>query len=202
MAQARSVSRRAVREKARQRKQQRNSLFIVMGLGILLLIVAGVWLILQNGAQGGPQAEIIYRPEDVVYDQPLHAVHEMEPFDPASIPYLPEGGPQPQIQVSETFHSFGVVGATEVVTKDFVIANTGDAPLTISRAYTTCGCTTADFSGSVIPPGKVSIITLTFDAGYHDARGQTVRRGVIIENNDRQYSQVEIWTQASVSNSS
>ena len=85
-----------------------------------------------------------------------------------------------------------------MVQHEFAIANVGDAPLTISRAYTTCGCTTADFTATVIPPGKVSIMTLTFDAGFHDAGGQTVRRGVIIENNDARNPQVEIWTQAAV----
>jgi hypothetical protein len=79
--------------------------------------------------------------------------------------------------------------------------NLGDAPLTISRAYTTCGCTTAEFTSTVIPPGKVVIMTLYLDAGFHDVTGQTVRRGVIIENNDPNNSQVEIWTTATVRNS-
>jgi hypothetical protein len=85
-----------------------------------------------------------------------------------------------------------------VVTYDFAITNLGEAPLTISRVYTTCGCTTADFTATVIPPGKVSIVTMRLDAGFHDVRGQTVRRGIIIENNDPKSPQVEIWTQATV----
>ena len=82
-----------------------------------------------------------------------------------------------------------------------MIANQGDASLTISRAYTTCGCTTADFTATVIPPGKVAVVTMKYDAGFHDARGQTVRRGIIIENNDQKNPQVELWAQATVRNS-
>jgi hypothetical protein len=41
-------------------------------------------------------------------------------------------------------------------------------------------------------------MTLTFDAGFHDVSGQTVRRGVIIENNDPNSPTAEIWTQARV----
>ena len=41
-------------------------------------------------------------------------------------------------------------------------------------------------------------MTLRFDAGYHDTRGQSVRRGVIIENNDPNNPQMEIWAEASV----
>jgi len=44
----------------------------------------------------------------------------------------------------------------------------------------------------------VAIVTLVFDAGFHDVRGQTVRRGLIIENNDPDWPTVEIWAQASV----
>ena len=36
----------------------------------------------------------------------------------------------------------------------------------------------------VIPPGKISLMTLTLDAGFHDVAGKTVRRGITIENND------------------
>jgi hypothetical protein len=50
----------------------------------------------------------------------------------------------------------------------------------------------------VIPPGKVVLVTLRFDAGFHDTAGQTVRRGIIIENNDPDRSSAEIWVQASV----
>lgn len=124
------------------------------------------------------------------------AVHEMGAGPP--IPFLPASGPQPQIVANEDFVDVGSVGPTEVVSLDFIIANTGEAPLTISRAYTTCGCTTAEISSAVIPPGEVAEITLIFDAGYHDTRGQVVRRGLIIENNDPERSIQEIWLQASV----
>jgi hypothetical protein len=118
-----------------------------------------------------------------------------------SIPFLPQSDPQPKIVINEAFYNFGSLGLTDVVTRDFVIANVGEAPLTISRAYTTCGCTTADFTATVIQPGQVSIMTLVFDAGFHDVGGQTVRRGVIIENNDPKNSNAEIWIQASIRNS-
>jgi hypothetical protein len=137
-----------------------------------------------------------YDPADVSYERPYHAVHEMGAGPP--IPFLANGDPQPKIRLGDDFYNFGSIGPTDVVTREFVIANMGEGPLTISRAYTTCGCTTADFTSSVIPPGKVSIVAVTLDAGVHDVRGQTVRRGVIIENNDPSRSNVEIWVQASV----
>jgi hypothetical protein len=189
---------RTLRTRSRRRRQRRERqrwlAAALTFLGLALLAGGFYWW----STAGDAQATLEYRPEDVVYDAPLHAVHEMAPSSLASIPFLPSGSPQPKIAVSEAFHNFGSVGPTEVVTHEFAIANQGEAPMTISRAYTTCGCTTADFTATVIPPGKVSIMTLTLDAGFHDVRGQTVRRGVIIENNDPNSPQMEIWTQANV----
>ncbi len=139
-------------------------------------------------------------PEDIVYDSPMHAIHEMNGASLSSIPFIPKDQPQPKIFVSEATYDFGTVGAIAVVSHEFVIQNIGEGTLTISRAYTTCGCTTADFTSTIIPPGKAAIMTLTFDAGYHDARGQTVTRGIFIENNDPNLPQLEIWTQAVVAN--
>lgn len=186
--------RRALRLQQAQRRRITAS-GAIMG-GILLLAAVG-WMLWNN--RQASSAVFDFSAEDVANDQPLHAVHEMGEGPP--IPFLPKGDPQPKIAIEERYFDFGTLGSTDVVTREFVIANVGEAPLTISRAYTTCGCTIADFTSAVIPPGKVSIMTLTFDAGFHDVSGQTVRRGVIIENNDPGNPSAEIWVQASVRNS-
>lgn len=186
--------RRRARSKAKAKKN--TGPFILGAAGILLLIVAviGYW-----SGQGGGGTEIKYGPEDIVYDDPIFAVHEMG--EGPAIPFLDLSGPQPDIVVPDDSYDFGRIGPTDVVERDFVIQNTGKAPLTISRAYTTCGCTTAEISARVIPPGKVAAVNIVFDAGFHDTAGQTVRRGLIIENNDPRQSQAEIWIQAAVRSS-
>lgn len=198
MAKTVSTSLRSLKAKSRQRRQRKKrQQWLAIGVIILSIILLGVWAFWMF-ADNPTQASIRYSFEDISYDTPLRAIHEMEPFNFASIPFLPKGGPQPSIAASETFYNFGRIGPADIVTQEFVIANQGDETLTISRAYTTCGCTTVDFTATVIPPGKVSIMTLTLDAGYHDVRGQTVKRGVFIENNDPNNPEFEIWTQASV----
>jgi hypothetical protein len=189
-------SRSKIRERV-QKQPQRKRIFqiatLVMGL---LLIVAAGYLIISKISTSRPK----YEPGDVVYDKPLKAIHEMAGASLSSIKFLPKDGPQPKVAVSETFYDFESIGSNEVVHHEFVISNIGEAPLTISRAYTTCGCTTANFTSTEIPPGKSILMTLTLDAGFHNVRGQTVQRGVIIENNDPHNSQLEIWAQASVKN--
>ena len=180
----------------RRRKEARRKRGLAAGLLLLggLLVGSALWL----GSAGRASAvtDFDYGPGDVAREQPFQAVHDMEQGPP--IPFLPNDGPQPEIAVNERFYDFGSIGPTEVVTREFVVANLGDAPLTISRAYTTCGCTTADFTSSVIPPGEVVLVTLRFDAGFHDTAGQTVRRGIIIENNDPDRPSAEIWVEAAV----
>jgi len=190
------MNRKERRHYAQQRARRKNTIAITI-LVIALLIVAGSLYIYFTDTQTATAA-LEYVPEDIVYDQPIHAIHEMGESPP--IPFLPRDQAQPAIVVSEKSYDFGSIGPADVVERTFVIFNTGNAPLTISRAYTTCGCTTADISAATIPPGKVATVTITFDAGFHDTAGQTVRRGLIIENNDSRQSQAEIWVQAAVRN--
>lgn len=181
-----------------QRRARRNNAVAFTILIVVLLVLVGTLYAYFSGSQTATAA-LDYGLADIIYDRPIHAVHEMGESPP--IPFLPRDQAQPAIALSEKSYNFGSIGPTDVVERSFVIFNTGNAPLTISRAYTTCGCTTAEISASTIPPGKVATVTLTFDAGFHDAAGQTVRRGLIIENNDPRQSQAEIWVQASVRNS-
>lgn len=184
---------RARRE--REARQKRIAIAVFIG-GLILLGVAAYLLMRPSFGSAAPVAAFDYGSEDVARAEPLVAEHEMGAGPP--IPYLPASGPQPAIAVNQDFVNVGSVGPQDVVKRDFVIANNGEAPLTISRAYTTCGCTTAEISSATIPPGKVAEVTLIFDAGFHDTRGQVVRRGLILENNDPQHSTAEIWIQASV----
>jgi hypothetical protein len=190
----RAASGASIRMRRRSKAARRWSMLIPVFAVGGSLILAGGWLLWSG--RGPSETKIEYSADEIAHDVPLHAVHEMG--GGPSIAFLPRGGPQPAIAVDQRYYDFGSLGPNDVVTRDFVIANTGEAPLTISRAYTTCGCTTADFTSAVIPPGEVSIMTLRFDAGFHDVRGETVRRGVIIENNDQDHSTEEIWVQASI----
>jgi len=185
-----------IRRKNRSHQTAKKQKWIPIAVLVIGVILVGMGVIsYTSGSSVGASTE--YYPDDVAHDQPILAIHEMNEGPP--IPYLPDNEPQPDIVVPEKSYNFGVIGAQDVVKRTFIVRNVGEAPLTISRVYTTCGCTTAEVSASIIPPGKVATINVIFDAGFHDdAAGQTVRRGVIIENNDPNQSKAEIWVQASV----
>lgn len=177
--------------KKTQRKSWLPTTVAVFGI---LLVVGGLWSYFASNEAVTASTE--YHLADVAHERPFLAVHEMG--DSPSIPFLPRSQPQPKIEIPEDSYNFGLIGPQDVVEHEFIIRNVGEAPLTISRAYTTCGCTTAEVSARVIQPGQVATVRLIFDAGFHDTAGQTVSRGLIIENNDPSQSQAEIWTQAAV----
>lgn len=176
---------------------QRYTLWALPALAVLLIGAGFVFFTNQNTATGIPVASTEYDPEMVVQGDPLYGKHEMGPSN-VQIPFLPADGPQPKLVLPHDRWSFGSVGPTEVVEHTFALKNEGEAPLTVSRIYTTCGCTTAELSARVIPPGKVALLRMIFDAGYHDTRGQTVQRGVVIESNDPAHSEAVVWADASV----
>jgi Protein of unknown function (DUF1573) len=176
---------------AASRPRTKKRVWLLTAIAGLLVVVGAAFMLPDS-----PEAELQYTRDEIVYDQPIHAVHEMTPE--SKISFLPLIQPQPKIEIPTMFYDLGHVGAKAVVERKFIIRNTGEAPLTISRAYTTCGCTTAHLTARVIPPGRAALVTLIFDAGFHDARGKRVERGLIIESNDRRNPKSELWVRAAV----
>ena len=171
--------------------------YVILGMaGIVVL--AFIYFGILGLSRAGQKLQ--YTPADVVYGKKIHAVHGMDiDRSPQVLETIPANlSEEPVIRVSESFFDFGEVNSHIVLRRTFVIANTGQSALIIQRAYTTCGCTMADFTATEIPPGKVVLMTLQFDPGFHEMRGTTVRRGVLIETNDPNHPIQEIWVQASV----
>jgi hypothetical protein len=68
------------------------------------------------------------------------------------------------IAFSEYVHDFGKVTAGEKVAYTFSFENKGNAPLVISQATTTCGCTVSKYSRKPVPPGGSGTIEVIFDS--------------------------------------
>lgn len=79
----------------------------------------------------------------------------------------------------------------------FAVQNTGNDDLVISNLVTSCGCTTAELTSNVIPPGKRADLTVYFDADYHQTRGEVVRL-VWFATNDPTYPWAEVRLTANV----
>ena len=70
-----------------------------------------------------------------------------------------------KMQFKETVHDFGnIAEANGDVTCQFVFKNTGKAPLIITRASASCGCTKPEYPEAPIAPGKTGEIKVTYHA--------------------------------------
>lgn len=71
----------------------------------------------------------------------------------------------PEITFEEENHDFGDITQGDVVEHVFKFENTGKAPLIISNAKTTCGCTVPNYpKGEAIAPGEKGEITVKFNS--------------------------------------
>ncbi len=100
-------------------------------------------------------------------------------------PPLPKGTPQPDIIVKPTNRDLGYVGSTDVVNLNYAVVNEGNQDLVVDNVVTSCGCTTAELSNSIIPPGHRADLKVRFDVGFHKMeRGEQVVRIVWLKTND------------------
>lgn len=70
---------------------------------------------------------------------------------------------QPVLHFENAEYNYGRVKAGTQVQHEFKFINKGNAPLIITNAYGSCGCTVAGFPKQPIAPGKSSSISVVFD---------------------------------------
>lgn len=68
------------------------------------------------------------------------------------------------ISSDNAVHDFGTITEKEgKVSHTFIIKNTGDAPLVITRVIASCGCTTPEWTKAPIAPGKSGEVKVTYN---------------------------------------
>ena len=70
----------------------------------------------------------------------------------------------PSFTFKKEEHDFGILIDGEKVTYSFLFTNSGDAPLIISNAKGSCGCTVPNYPKEPIAPGASASIDVTFDS--------------------------------------
>lgn len=73
-------------------------------------------------------------------------------------------GPLPSIEFTEELHDFGTIKEGDVVEHMFKFKNTGDAPLIISSATASCGCTVPVWPKEPIAVGDEAEIQVRFNS--------------------------------------
>jgi len=201
----RTAARSADKRKTRRQRWSRGAgpLVWIGGVAgiVVALLVLNMW---QSGAFAKPPEPA--RSGDPVdwlplaeTGQPLRGGHDMALIPqqtPAPRP-APSAEPAPRLDMPSTSHDFGRIYEVWDVTHIFAVQNAGEADLVISNLVTSCGCTTAELSSSVIPPGQRADLTVTFDANFHPTQGE-VTRLVWFATNDPTQPWVEVRVTADV----
>jgi len=118
--------------------------------------------------------------------KPISGWHDMANIPKYTYkPPLPKGTPQPDVTVAPTNRDLGSVGSKDVVNLNYAVLNEGSQDLVVDSVVTSCGCTTAELSNNIIPPGNRADLKVRFDVGFHKtARGEQVVRIVWLKTND------------------
>lgn len=77
---------------------------------------------------------------------------------------LVQGEGTPVFEFVEENHDFGVISEGTLAEYDFEFTNTGDAPLIITNAKGSCGCTVPNPPKEPIAPGAVGKIHVSFNS--------------------------------------
>jgi len=70
---------------------------------------------------------------------------------------------QGALKFNKEVHDFGKLSEGPLATYNFEVTNTGTAPVVISNAQASCGCTTPEFSKDAIMPGGKSVIKVGYN---------------------------------------
>lgn len=85
----------------------------------------------------------------------------------------------PEITFESLEHDYGNIYKGDNGVCEFKFKNTGKAPLVITNARSSCGCTVPEWPREEIAPGKTSVIKVKYDT----KRIGTISKSITIESN-------------------
>ncbi len=85
-----------------------------------------------------------------------------------------ESGKFPKMEFTETAFDFGTIEGGVPVEHVFKFKNTGEAPLVIVNATSSCGCTVPEYPKEAIAPGESGELLVKYNASGANAVSKTV----------------------------
>lgn len=198
----------ATSSRAAHRSSRRPSdsavLTVMVGVTILVLGVIVLLNWASNRALAPVEASVAVEPSALLpLAAPVNPVvggHDMNNMPDSSQIHphsVPAGEPQPNVDLPLMQWDWGTIPAIPAVSQTFPIQNTGDEPLIITSVVSSCGCTIASLSSSVIPPGQRADLKVVFDPNFHETVGP-VTRLIWLQTNDPDQPLIEIRLDANV----
>ena len=82
----------------------------------------------------------------------------------------PDSASAARMEFSETEYLFGEVDEGAVVRHRFSFTNTGEVPLLITDARSTCGCTVPNYPKEPVAPGESGSVEVVFNTAHKTGR--------------------------------
>ena len=70
---------------------------------------------------------------------------------------------KPELELSEPCVDFGIIPRTGSVEHEFLLCNSGNAPMVIDSVTTECGCTTPTLDRNIVLPGEFATLVVGFN---------------------------------------
>lgn len=86
--------------------------------------------------------------------------------NPVAAPVPEDTSRVARMEFREPEYRFGSVRAGAMVNHEFTFTNTGELPLLITDARSTCGCTVPNYPKEPIAPGEQGTITVSFNTTH------------------------------------
>jgi hypothetical protein len=141
-------------------------LFVAAGALLLLVLAIGL---LANLRQEVP-ATTTPTGNETSLDVFPEARNTFDPLAPPPRPPADYSGPPTSLGFSTASHDFGIVPQNSVNTYAFEFINTGQAPLVITNALGSCGCTVPEYPKHPIAPGQKGEIKVVYKSGMQEGR--------------------------------
>ena len=78
------------------------------------------------------------------------------------------------MQFEKTVHDFGTIDQGTAVETIFTFTNTGEAPLVIVDAKSSCGCTVPEYPKEAVAPGETGELLVKFNGSGKNQVSKTV----------------------------
>ncbi len=89
------------------------------------------------------------------------------------------GSKAPQIAFAEMAFAFDTLMQNAPCEHLFSFANTGDAPLVVSSAFSSCGCVIPEWPKEPVMPGKTGAIKVV----YNTTKAGSVNKAIVVKSN-------------------
>ncbi|MDP6491625.1 MAG: DUF1573 domain-containing protein [Kiritimatiellia bacterium] len=101
----------------------------------------------------------------------------------------------PKIVCAAPEFNFGVRNDHETVFHEFVVKNSGDSPLAISRVKASCGCTAVKSGANSLQPGQTTTIEARFTLKGRRGKQQ---KSITVESNDPATPRLRLWLKGEI----